>query len=60
MTEPALNFVNCPDASGGHRMAWWQWGNPQGSHIIVCAHGLSRQGRDFDVLAQALDRKSVV
>ncbi len=54
MTEPSLNFVNCPDASGGHRMAWWEWGNPLGGHVIVCAHGLSRQGRDFDVLAQAL------
>ena len=54
MTEPSLNFVNCSDASGGHRMAWWEWGNPLGGHVIVCAHGLSRQGRDFDVLAQAL------
>ena len=35
-------------------MAYWQWGNPAGGHVIVCAHGLSRQGRDFDVLARAL------
>jgi pimeloyl-ACP methyl ester carboxylesterase len=35
-------------------MAYWQWGDPQASHVVVCAHGLSRQGRDFDVLAQAL------
>lgn len=35
-------------------MAWWQWGNPTASHLVVCAHGLSRQGRDFDVVAQAL------
>ena len=54
MNEPILNFVDCPDASGGHRMAYWQWGNPDASHVIVCVHGLSRQGRDFDVLAQAL------
>ncbi len=54
MTKPTLEFVNCPDASGGHRMAYWQWGNPQAGHVIVCVHGLSRQGRDFDVLAQAL------
>lgn len=54
MTEPRLNFTDCPDANGGHRMAWWQWGNPAASHVIVCAHGLSRQGRDFDVLAKAL------
>ena len=54
MTEPTLNFVACPDACGGHRMAFWEWGDPHAGHVIVCAHGLSRQGRDFDVLAQAL------
>ena len=35
-------------------MAYWQWGNPHSAHVIVCVHGLSRQGRDFDVLASAL------
>jgi pimeloyl-ACP methyl ester carboxylesterase len=35
-------------------MAWWQWGDPTAPYLIVCVHGLSRQGRDFDVLAQAL------
>ena len=54
MTEPSLNYVLCPDPSGGHRMAYWQWGNPQAGHVVVCVHGLTRQGRDFDVLAQAL------
>ncbi|MES2413464.1 MAG: alpha/beta hydrolase [Pseudomonadota bacterium] len=54
MTEPTLHYVNCPDANGGHRMAYWQWGRPDAGRVIVCAHGLSRQGRDFDVLARAL------
>ncbi len=54
MLEPTLNYVNCPDAQGGHRMAYWQWGSPQASHVVVCVHGLTRQGRDFDTLAQAL------
>jgi pimeloyl-ACP methyl ester carboxylesterase len=54
MTQPSLNYVNCPDASGGHRMAYWQWGQSDAGHLVVCAHGLSRQGRDFDVLAAAL------
>ncbi|WP_341903525.1 alpha/beta hydrolase [Polaromonas sp. YR568] len=54
MTEPTLNYVSCPDANGGHCMAYWQWGNPQSVHVVVCVHGLSRQGRDFDVLARAL------
>ena len=35
-------------------MAWWQWGDPAAAHVVVCVHGLSRQGRDFDTLARAL------
>lgn len=38
-------------------MAYWEWnatGHPAHPHVIVCAHGLSRQGRDFDTLARAL------
>ncbi|HWP13871.1 MAG TPA: alpha/beta fold hydrolase [Ramlibacter sp.] len=54
MPQPTLNYVTCPDPSGGHRMAWWQWGDPLAGHVIVCVHGLSRQGRDFDVLAEVL------
>jgi pimeloyl-ACP methyl ester carboxylesterase len=54
MTDPTLNYVPCPDASGGHRMAYWQWGERAAEHVVVCVHGLSRQGRDFDVLAQSL------
>jgi len=54
MTEPTLHHVACQDKSGGHRMAYWQWGNPHSPHVVVCVHGLTRQGRDFDVLAQAL------
>lgn len=58
MTEATLNYVPCPDAYGGHRMAYWRWGNPAAAHAIVCVHGLSRQGRDFDVLARELLRRS--
>ena len=54
MTSPTLSHVFCPDDQGGHRMAWWQWGDAAAPHLVVCVHGLSRQGRDFDVLAQAL------
>jgi pimeloyl-ACP methyl ester carboxylesterase len=35
-------------------MAYWQWGDPTSPDLVVCVHGLSRQGRDFDVLARAL------
>jgi pimeloyl-ACP methyl ester carboxylesterase len=35
-------------------MAYWQWGQPDSPNVVLCVHGLTRQGRDFDVLAQAL------
>jgi pimeloyl-ACP methyl ester carboxylesterase len=35
-------------------MAYWQWGQADSANVVVCVHGLSRQGRDFDVLARAL------
>jgi pimeloyl-ACP methyl ester carboxylesterase len=58
MPDPTLNYVPCPEVSGeghtSHQMAYWQWGDVSAPHLVVCVHGLSRQGRDFDVLAQAL------
>lgn len=61
MTEPRLQHVQCLDAKGLHRMAYWEWGEPSNRRVLVCAHGLSRQGRDFDTLARAMsDRYRVV
>ena len=54
MKLPVLAHVNCPDAQLGHRMAYVQWGDALAPHVVVCVHGLTRQGRDFDTLAQAL------
>jgi len=54
MSDPTLLSIHCPDAQGGHRMAYWQWGNPDSKRVVLCVHGLTRQGRDFDTLAQAL------
>lgn len=55
---PELHHVKCPDAQGGHAMAYWSWGDASAAHVVVCAHGLARQGRDFDVLARALCERS--
>lgn len=52
--EPRLRHVQCLDATGLHRMAYWEWGARDSARVLVCAHGLSRQGRDFDTLAQAM------
>jgi pimeloyl-ACP methyl ester carboxylesterase len=54
MPEPKLKYLPIDDSGAGHRMAYWEWGPANAGHVVVCVHGLSRQGRDFDVLAQAL------
>lgn len=53
-TEPRLRHVQCLDARGLHRMAYWEWGARTNPRVLVCVHGLSRQGRDFDTLARDL------
>ncbi len=39
-------------------MGFWRWGDPQATQVVVCVHGLTRQGRDFDRLAKALVAQS--
>lgn len=46
---------------GFHRIAYFEWGDPRNNRVLVCVHGLTRRGRDFDDLARALeDRFRVV
>ncbi len=52
--QPRLNHVQCLGSRGLHRMAYWEWGDPANPRVLVCVHGLSRQGRDFDTLAAAM------
>jgi len=54
MNEPVLRDVQCLDSRGLHRMAYWQWGEAANPKVLVCVHGLTRQGRDFDALARSL------
>ena len=37
-------------------MAVNEWGDAKNPRVVICVHGLSRNGRDFDVLADALSR----
>jgi pimeloyl-ACP methyl ester carboxylesterase len=55
---PQLDWVTCPHPGGQHRMAYWRWGDAGARRVVVCVHGLTRQGRDFDRLAQALVAQS--
>src|SRR4051812_48297973 len=37
-----------------HRVAYTEWGDPDSERVVLCVHGLTRQGRDFDPLAAVL------
>ena len=53
MTVSQQSFLNLgPD--GFHRIAYRAWGDPGNDRILICVHGLSRNARDFDPLAAAL------
>jgi pimeloyl-ACP methyl ester carboxylesterase len=41
-------------AKGFHKLAYTEWGEPANPRKLLCVHGLTRQGRDFDALAKAL------
>jgi pimeloyl-ACP methyl ester carboxylesterase len=52
--QPRLLSVQCTNPKGLHRMAYVEWGDPRNPRVLVCVHGLTRSGRDFDFLAQRL------
>jgi len=55
-----VNRLLVPTLSGDgkqkkpHYIAYTDWGNRQNSHVVICVHGLTRNCRDFDYLARAL------
>ena len=53
-SSPRLRQVKCLSPAGFHRMAYAEWGDPRNGRVLVCVHGLTRVGRDFDRLARAL------
>ncbi len=53
-TQPATRHFPSLSAHGFHRVAYHEWGDPECARVIVCVHGLTRNGRDFDVLAETL------
>jgi len=39
---------------GFHRVVYYEWGEPENERVVVCVHGIGRNGRDFDVLGETL------
>jgi pimeloyl-ACP methyl ester carboxylesterase len=41
-------------SSGFHRVNYYDWGDAGNPRVVICVHGLTRNGRDFDFLAESL------
>jgi pimeloyl-ACP methyl ester carboxylesterase len=54
MTTMREGSVLCLDPHGFHRVRYAEWGDPRNPRVLVCVHGLTRNGRDFDYLAERL------
>jgi pimeloyl-ACP methyl ester carboxylesterase len=54
MLQPRQRTFHSLSAHGFHRVAYRDWGHPESARVVVCVHGLTRNGRDFDALAAAL------
>jgi pimeloyl-ACP methyl ester carboxylesterase len=47
--------LTCIGPHGLHRVAYVEWPGPsRAAPVLLCVHGLTRNGRDFDGLAEAL------
>lgn len=48
--------ISALSSTGFHRLVYHEWGSVENDRVVVCVHGLARNSRDFDDLAQALAR----
>ena len=53
-TEPLRCHFLSLSPHGFHRVVYYQWGDPSNPKVVVCVHGVGRNGRDFDVLGESL------
>ena len=50
-------FYRALGPHGFHRVHYTEWGDPDNPKVLICAHGMTRTGRDFDFLAAALEQE---
>jgi len=51
---PRIGSVQAGGPSGPHQIRYADWGDAAARRVVICCHGLTRNGRDFDTLAQRL------
>ena len=52
-----IETISCLGSHGFHHLAYTEWAGPPGARTVLCVHGLTRNGRDFDALAATLSRR---
>jgi pimeloyl-ACP methyl ester carboxylesterase len=53
-TQPRRRQLLGLSPHGYHRVVYWEWGAADNPRVVIAVHGLARNGRDFDKLAEAL------
>ncbi len=53
-TAPTTQHFLGLSPHGFHRVVYYEWGARDNANVVVCVHGIGRNGRDFDVLGEAL------
>ena len=53
-TEPRRHHFSSLSPHGFHRVVYYEWGDAANPRVVMCVHGVGRNGRDFDVLGEAL------
>jgi pimeloyl-ACP methyl ester carboxylesterase len=53
-TAPRTRHFRGLTPHGFHRVVYYEWGAHDNANVVVCVHGIGRNGRDFDVLGEAL------
>ncbi|MRX09635.1 alpha/beta fold hydrolase [Pseudoduganella sp. FT25W] len=54
MLEAKIKSVQCLSLAGLHRMSYKEWGDETNPNVLLCVHGVTRVGDDFDYMARAL------
>jgi pimeloyl-ACP methyl ester carboxylesterase len=53
-TSPGIRHFRSLSPHGFHRVVYYEWGAHDNADVVICVHGIGRNGRDFDVLGEAL------
>lgn len=53
-SEPRTLRLRSMSPHGFHDVVYYEWGDAANLRVAICVHGVGRNGRDFDVIAEAL------